>query len=42
LSVNRSGTNTRIIFELWSYNVPNSGFEYTGLWNQILLNVTST
>jgi uncharacterized membrane protein len=42
LSVNRSGTNTRIIFELWSYNVPNSGFEYTGLWTQILLNVTST
>ncbi len=42
LSVNRAGNNTRIIFELWSYDVPNSGFKYTGLWNQIWLNVTST
>ncbi|HZY46783.1 MAG TPA: DUF1616 domain-containing protein [Candidatus Bathyarchaeia archaeon] len=42
LSVSHAGNDTRIIFELWSYNVPNSGFEYTGLWNQIWLNVTST
>jgi uncharacterized membrane protein len=42
LSVNRAGNNTRIIFELWSYDVPTSGFKYTGLWNQIWLNVTST
>jgi uncharacterized membrane protein len=42
LSVNHAGNNTRIIFELWSYDVPTSGFKYTGLWNQIWLNVTST
>ncbi len=41
LSVNQVGNNTRIIFELWSYNVPASNFEYTGLWNQIWLNVTA-
>jgi uncharacterized membrane protein len=40
LSVNRAGNNTRIIFELWSYNIPTSSFEYKGLWNQIWLNVT--
>ena len=42
LSVNHAGNNTRIIFELWSYDVPTSGFKYTGLWNQIWLNVTKT
>lgn len=42
LSVNHAGSGTRIIFELWSYSVPASSFEYTGLWNQIRLNVTST
>jgi uncharacterized membrane protein len=41
LSVNHAGNNTRIIFELWSYNVPASNFEYTGLWDQIWLNVTA-
>jgi uncharacterized membrane protein len=40
LSVNQAGNSTRIVFELWSYNVPASRFEYTGLWNQIWLNVT--
>src|SRR5260370_36175115 len=40
LSVNRAGNETRIIFELWSYNVPTSDFQYTGLWHQIWLNVT--
>src|SRR2546425_2281886 len=41
LSVSQVGNNTRIIFELWSYDVPASNFEYTGLWNQIWLNVTA-
>jgi len=41
LTLNQAGNNTRIIFELWSYGVPASGFEYTGLWNQIWLNVTA-
>jgi uncharacterized membrane protein len=40
LSVNQAGSNTRIIFELWSYNVPTSNFEYTGLWEYIWLSVT--
>jgi uncharacterized membrane protein len=42
LTVNHVGNTMRIIFELWSYDVPTSGFKYTGLWNQIWLNVTST
>ena len=41
LSVNQVGNNTRIIFELWSYDIPASNFEYTGLWDQIWLNVTT-
>ena len=41
LSVSQAGNNTRIIFELWSYSVPASNFEYTGLWDQIWLNVTA-
>jgi len=42
LSVNHVGNNTRIIFELWSYHIPTSGFKYTGVWNHIWLNVTSS
>jgi len=41
LIVNQAGNDTRIIFELWSYNVLASNFEYTGLWDQIWLNVTA-
>ena len=41
LSVNQAGNNTRIIFELWSYDVPASNFEYTGLWDHLWLNVTA-
>jgi len=41
LSVNQAGNNTRIIFELWAYDVPASNFEYTGLWDQIWLSVTA-
>jgi uncharacterized membrane protein len=41
LTVNQAGNNTRIIFELWSYNVPASNFEYAGLWDYIWLNVTA-
>ncbi|TMI12714.1 hypothetical protein E6H33_10520 [Candidatus Bathyarchaeota archaeon] len=40
LTLNQPGNNVRIIFELWSYGVPTSTFEYTGLWDQIWLNVT--
>ena len=41
-SVNQSGTNQRLIFELWSYNKTTSAFSYMGLWNQLWINVTST
>lgn len=41
LTLNDQGTDVRLIFELWSYNVTSSSFGYTGLWNQLLLNVTS-
>jgi uncharacterized membrane protein len=41
LSLNQAGNDTRIIFELWSYAVPSSIYEYTGLWDQIWLNVTA-
>jgi uncharacterized membrane protein len=41
LIVNHAENNTRIIFELWSYDVPSYNYEYTGLWDQIWLNVTA-
>ena len=40
LSINRTGTNLKIIFELWSYNSTTSSFAYLGLWNQLYVNVT--
>jgi uncharacterized membrane protein len=41
LTISNPATNVRLIFELWSYNVTTTQFAYTGLWNQIRLNVTS-
>jgi uncharacterized membrane protein len=41
LALINQGTNVRLIFELWSYNATTSSYGYTGLWNQLLLNVTS-
>jgi len=41
LTLSDQGTNVRLIFELWSYNATSSSFGYTGLWNQLLLNVAS-
>jgi uncharacterized membrane protein len=35
------GLQQRVIFELWIYNTTTSQFAYTGLWNQIWINVTS-
>ncbi len=40
LSIGHPGTGMRIIFELWSYNPAVSGFAYSGLWNQVWVNVT--
>jgi uncharacterized membrane protein len=42
LTINHSGIATRLIFELWSYNVTDSAFEYTGLWNQVWLDVLTS
>jgi len=41
LTLASPGTNVRLIFELWSYDVSTSSYAYTGLWNQLFLNVTS-
>jgi len=37
-----AGLNQRLIFELWMLNSTSSGFGYTGLWNDIWLNVTTS
>jgi uncharacterized membrane protein len=42
LTITQAGTNTKLIFELWSYDLSASSFTYKGLWNQILINVTLT
>ncbi len=36
-----AGLNQRLIFELWMFNSTTIQFSYTGLWNQIWINVTS-
>ena len=41
VSMPMAGLNQRLIFELWIYNVTSSQFAYTGLWNQIWLNVST-
>jgi uncharacterized membrane protein len=41
LALNTTGTNLKLIFELWKYNETTSNFGYTGLWDQLYLNVTS-
>lgn len=40
MSINNTGTNLKLIFELWMYNTTSANFEYTGLWNQLYINVT--
>jgi uncharacterized membrane protein len=41
LTLSNQGTNVKLIFELWSFDLTTSSYAYTGLWNQLLLNVTS-
>jgi uncharacterized membrane protein len=41
LSMASAGINQRLIFELWSFNETISAFSYTGLWNQLWINVTA-
>ena len=42
LSMSTAGLNQRLIFELWMFNSTANSFAYTGLWNQLWLNVTSS
>jgi uncharacterized membrane protein len=44
LSITQTGTNERLIFELWTYHVSGSGgsFVYSGVWDRISLNVTAS
>jgi uncharacterized membrane protein len=42
LTIGHTGTDTKLIFELWAYDLSTSSFVYKGLWNQILINVTLT
>lgn len=41
LSLGTAGTNERMIFELWSFNASTSGFQYTGLFGALWVNVTA-
>ena len=42
LSMSTVGLNQRLIFELWMFNSTTANFAYTGLWNQLWLNVSAT
>lgn len=41
LSIPHPGTNIRLVFELWAFNASTDTFTYTGIYNQLWLNVTS-
>lgn len=41
LSLTNIGNNQRLIFELWTFNSQESAFQYTGIWNEIWVNVTT-
>lgn len=40
LGLSTVGTNQRLIFELWTYDTSDSQFAYSGLWDQVWINVT--
>ena len=40
LRINTTGTNLRLIFELWMYRQDANDFRYYNRWNQLWLNVT--
>jgi uncharacterized membrane protein len=42
LFIDNPGLNQRVIFELWMFNDTSSKFAYTGLYNQIWVNVTAS
>ena len=41
LTLSQPGSGIRLVFELWTYDVTNASYQYSGLWNQLFLNVTS-
>lgn len=40
LVLNDTGLNRRVIFELYAYDSASGSYRYTGIWNQIWVNVT--
>jgi uncharacterized membrane protein len=40
LALNQTGLDKRIIFELYAYDAVSGSLRYTGLWNQLWVNVT--
>ena len=40
LQINKTGTNLRLIFELWMYRQEADEFRYYNRWNQLWLNIT--
>ena len=40
MSLNETGTNLKLIFELWDYN--ETAFSYSGLWAQLYVNVSAS
>jgi uncharacterized membrane protein len=41
LSINKTESNIRLVFEMWTYNDATDGFVYEGRWNQLWLNVSA-
>jgi uncharacterized membrane protein len=41
LSINETGINLRLVFEMWIFDEAINGFKYHGRWNQLWLNVTA-
>ena len=41
LSIDLLKNNSRLIFELWTFNNIGRNFEYMGLWTQIPINITN-
>ena len=39
--INSTGTNLRLLVELWSFDPERDEFVYTGRWNQLWLNATA-
>jgi uncharacterized membrane protein len=42
LTLNKTGLNQRLIFELWMFSTKEMQFVYSGLWAELWVNVTKT